>query len=141
MKYKAIAQCKDNFPVSRQCEVLGVSESGYYAWQKRPPSRREQANAKLKETVYSRWKHYRGIYGAPRIYEELRAEGICVGRHRVARLMQEMGIQGKMPRKRRSRTTLSDPTHTVTPNLLNRQFHAQQCADCLANRYHLYRYR
>ena len=41
--------------------------------------------------------------------------------------MQEMGIQGKMPRKRRPRTPQSDPTHTAVPNLLNRQFHAQQC--------------
>ena len=127
MKYEAIAQCKDDFPVSRQCAVLGVSESGYYAWQHRPPSHRDQANAILKETIYSRWAHSRGIYGAPRIYEELRAEGICVGRHRVARLMQAMGIQGKMPRKRHPRTTQSDPTHTAAPNLLNRQFHARQC--------------
>lgn len=127
MKYEAIKQGKDDFPVSRQCEVLGVSESGYYAWQHRPPSRRDQANAILKETIYSRWERYGGIYGAPRIYEELRAEGICVGRHRVARLMQAMGIQGKMLRKRHPRTTQSDPTHTAAPNLLNRQFHAQQC--------------
>ncbi len=126
MKYEAIAQCKDDFPVSCQCAILGVSESGYYAWHQRAPSHRDQANAML-ETIYSHWERYRGIDGAPRIYEELRAAGICVGHHRVARLMRDMGIQGKMARKRHPRTTQSDPTHRAAPNLLNRQFHAQQC--------------
>jgi len=81
----------------------------------------------LKIKIYSLWEHFRGIYGAPRVYEELRAEDICVGRHRVARLMQKMGIQGKMSRKRRPRTTQADPTHIAAPNLLDRQFYAQQC--------------
>ena len=122
MKYAAIDQGKTDFPVSRQCVVLGVSESGYYAWRTRPPSRREQENIMLREAIYGLWEQYHGIYGAPRIVADLRDQGLCVGRHRVARLMREMGIQGKMPQKRRPRTTQSDPTHTVTPNVLNRQF-------------------
>ena len=127
MRYEAIEQSRGDFPLSRQCEVLGVSESGYYAWRKRPPSCRAQENVVLKETIYSLWQAYRGIYGAPRIYAELQDQGLCVGRHRVSRLMQEMGIQGKMPRKRRPRTTQSDPTHFAAPNLLGRQFDANRC--------------
>jgi putative transposase len=100
MKYEAIDQGKTDFPVSRQCVVLGVSESGYYAWRTRPPSRREQENIMLREAIYGLWEQYHGIYGAPRIVAELRDQGLCVGRHRVARLMREMGIQGKMPQKR-----------------------------------------
>ena len=122
MKYAAIEQSKEDFPVSRQCVVLGVSESGYYAWRTRLPSHREQENIMLREAIYGLWEQYRGIYGAPRIVAELRDQGLCGGRHRVARLMREMGIQGKMPQKRRPRTTQSDPTHTVAPNVLNRQF-------------------
>lgn len=127
MKYEAIAQNKGEFPVARQCEVLGVSESGYYGWAKRPPSRHEQENTMLKERIHGLWQQYHGIYGAPRIYAELRAQGVCISRHRVARLMREMSIQGKMPRKRRPRTTQADPSHRTAPNLLDRQFDAQQC--------------
>jgi transposase InsO family protein len=127
MTYQSIEYSKAEFPVARQCAVLDVSESGYYAWQNRPPSQRERENLALKEAIYSLWESYQGIYGAPRIYEELQAQGVCVGRHRVTRLMQELGIAGKMPRKRRPRTTLSDPTHTPAPNLLNRNFEASRC--------------
>ena len=127
MKYEAIEQSRGDFPLSRQCDVLGVSASGYYAWRKRPPSGRAQENAVLKETIYSLWEAYRGTYGAPRIYAELQDQGLCVGRHRVSRLMQEMGIQGKIPRKRRPRTTQSDPTHSAAPNRLGRQFDARRC--------------
>ena len=127
MKFEAIEQSKAEFPVSRLCDTLDVSESGYYAWLKRPPSRRDEENAVLKDRIYALWKQFRGIYGAPRIYAELQAQGIRVGRHRVARLMQQAGIQGKMPRKRRPRTTRTDPAHTPAPNLLDRQFHASRC--------------
>ena len=77
--------------------------------------------------IYSVWKHNRGIYGALRIQDVLKDEGLEVGRHRVARLMRTLGIQGKMPHKRRPRTTKSDPTHVVAPNVLNRQFQAKRC--------------
>ena len=127
MKFKAIEQSKTEFPVSRLCDTLDVSESGYYAWLKRPPSRRDEENAVLTERIYALWKQFRGIYGAPRIYAELQAQGMRVGRQRVACLMQQAGIQGKMPRKRRPRTTRADPAHTPAPNLLDRQFHARRC--------------
>jgi putative transposase len=126
MTYEMIEYSQDEFPVARQCEVLAVSESGYYAWQKRVPSRREQENLALKEAIYSLWELYSGIYGAPRIYEELRECGYCVGRKRVATLMREMG-KGKMPHKRRPCTTRSDPTHMPAPNLLDRNFEARRC--------------
>lgn len=127
MTYQSIEYSKAEFPVARQCAVLAVSESGYYAWQQRVPSRRKRENLALKEAIYSLWESYQGIYGAPRIYEELRGRGSSVGRHRVANLMREMGIQGKMPRKHRPCTTLSDPTHAPAPNILNRNFEASRC--------------
>jgi len=127
MKYAAIAECKQDFPVVRLCAVLQVSESGYYAWLKREPSRRQQENAVLSERIKQVWMQFRGLYGAPRIHAELQAQGLCVGRHRVARLMRQVGISGKRACKRRPRTTQSDPTHPVAPNLLDRQFTASRC--------------
>lgn len=127
MKYEAIEQNESGQPVSRQCKVLEVSESGYYAWRKRPPSEREKENDSLKVKIYSAWKHNRGVYGALRIQDALKDDGLAVGRHRVARLMRMLGIQGKMLRKRRPQTTKSDPAHVVAPNVLNRQFQAERC--------------
>jgi len=126
MKYSAIERARDEFPVRRLCAVLGVSESGYYAWLKHEPSLRERENASLRESICALWRQFRGIYGAPRIHAELRDQGVKVGRHRVARLMRQAGIRGKTPCKRRPRTTQSDPTHPVAPNLLDRQFTAHR---------------
>jgi transposase InsO family protein len=126
MKYSAIERTRDEFPVRRLCAVLGVSESGYYAWLKHEPSQRALENVRLRETICALWRQFRGIYGAPRIHAELRDQGVKVGRHRVARLMRQAGIRGKAPSKRRPRTTQSDPTHPVAPNLLDRQFTADR---------------
>lgn len=128
MTYEAIRQSSEEFPVARQCAVLGVSESGYYAWRNRLPGQREQENTALKETIYTLWNASGRIYGAPRIHHALQHdEGMCIGHNRVARLMREMGITGKMPRRKRPRTTQSDPTHMPAPNILARNFVASRC--------------
>ena len=126
MKYAAIKDCQEEFPVSRLCAVLNIAESGYYAWWKRAPGPREQENRELQQTIGTIWKQYRGIYGAPRIHAELQEQGISAGHNRVARLMRQAGIQGKTACKRRPHTTQSDPTHPVAANLLDRQFTAHR---------------
>jgi transposase InsO family protein len=126
MKYAAIDQSKDDFPVARLCETLDVSESGYYAWSKREPSTRMVENSCLRDRIVHLWHQVHGIYGAPRIHAELLAQGIHIGRNRVAKLMREAGIRGRSPRKRRPRTTQADPTHSVAPNVLDRHFAASR---------------
>lgn len=64
-------------------------------------------------------------YGSPRIYKELRKEGLWVGRNRVARLMHENGLISTYKRPRRPRTTDSTHDQPVSPNLLNRNFKAE----------------
>ena len=89
-----------SYPVSMMCRLLEVSTSGYYAWRRRPPSKRSQEDELLLEKI----RHYHCIskstYGAPRIFEDLREEGLSVGRNRVARLMRAAGLQGVTRRKR-----------------------------------------
>lgn len=72
------------------------------------------------------WHKFRRIYGAPRIWPELVANGVKVSLNHVAKLMREVGIRGKTARKYRPQTTQSDPTHAVAPNLLNRNFKGHQ---------------
>ena len=82
------------FRIAAMARVLGVSPSGYYAWRRRPPSARTQADADLEARVQSIHRHSRGTYGAPRIHAELTAGGTVVSRKRVARLMRSAGIAG-----------------------------------------------
>ena len=95
------------YPIACQCRVLGVSTSGYYAWQRRPPSHRTQANRALSQEIAKIHKQSRGIYGARRVQAQLRADGTAVSRRRVARLMRASGLQGVT--RRRVATTRRDP--------------------------------
>jgi putative transposase len=126
MTYECVKTCACEFPVARVCAVLDVSESGYYAWLKRTPSQREQANQTLKERIVAIWEQFKQCYGAPRIHAELQAQGLCVGKNRIARLMQRLGICGKGGQKRRPRTTQADSNHPVAPNVLAQQFDVEQ---------------
>ena len=76
------------FPIRTMARVLGVSASGYYAWRGRPASARATADADLTRKLRTIHAASRGIYGAPRIHAELKAEGVPVSRKRVARLMR-----------------------------------------------------
>jgi transposase InsO family protein len=90
------------------CRVLGVSPSGYYAWRKRPLSTRARTDVELTARVEMVHRASRGTYGAPRIHAELTAEGLPIGRKRIARLMRAAGLQGVSRRK--VRTTVRDET-------------------------------
>ena len=126
MTYECVAACADEFPVALVCTLLQVSESGYYAWLKRTPSQREQANQSLKARIVAIWEQFKQCYGVPRIHAELQAQGLRVGKNRVARLMQRLGIRGKGGQQRRPRTTQADASHPVAPNILAQAFDVEQ---------------
>ncbi len=109
-------------PVAALCRTLGVSLSGYYAWRKRPLSPRARADVELTAQIEAVHRDSRGTYGAPRIHAELAAEGIRIGRKRVARLMRTAGLQGVS--RRTCRTTVRDETARPAPDLVERQFTA-----------------
>ena len=86
------------------CALYGVTRAGYYAWCRRDPSAREIEDRSLIERVRQVHQRSRGFYGSPRVTEQLRNEGVVIGQRRVARLMQQAGIQGRSARLyRRSR--------------------------------------
>ena len=83
--YRFMSANQARFRVATMARVLGVSTSGYYAWRRRPPSVRAQADADLTVRVRAIHDDSRGTYGAPRIHAELAEAGVAVGRKRVAR--------------------------------------------------------
>ena len=112
------------FPIATMCRVLEVSTSGYYAWLNRPPSKRDRDDAMLTEKIRVIHRRSRGTYGAPRIHAELRDAGICVGRKRVARLMQAAGLEG-VSRRKTPTTTIRSERERPAPDLVERDFSAE----------------
>jgi putative transposase len=105
------------------CRVLGVSTSGYYAWQSREQCERARTDAALSERIAQIHRASRETYGAPRIHLELHEEGQRVGRKRVARLMRTRNVVG-VSRRRSFHTTRRDPAARPAPDLVDRKFTA-----------------
>jgi len=109
--------------IATMCRVLGVSPSGYYAWQHRAPAARAQRDAALTMKIHTIHLESRGTYGAPRVHAELAAQGIAIGRKRVARLMRTARLRG-VSRRKWVVTTTQDRDALPAPDLVQRQFTA-----------------
>ncbi len=114
MKYPCIEQHKYEFPIVVMCNVLGVSESGLYAWRKRPTCQRRREDAQLTQEIQQIFVTHRGRYGSPRIHRELKDQGRRTSRKRVARLVREAEMSARRKR-RRVLTTRRHATHPVAP--------------------------
>src|ERR1700730_10732070 len=108
MKFQPIDKAKNEFPIHRLCGVLGVSQSGYFAWKDRPASRRQHDDMVLLAHVRSAFALSNGTYGSPPMMSELQDHSFAVGRRRTARLMHENGLKARQKR-RFKRTTDNDP--------------------------------
>ena len=125
MRYAFIQHHKRVWPIRVQCRVLGVSVSGYHqhlARRREIAQRRHLSDEALLVHIRAAYAEHRGAYGWPRIWRQLRAHGIGVGKQRVQRLMQRHGIRARG--KRRFGITTTDSRHDlpIAPNLLNRNF-------------------
>lgn len=107
------------------CRVLGVSASGYYAWRQRRPSARQQANEAMVERIRAIHAESEATYGSPRVHAELKAQGIPCNKKRVERLMRVHCIRARQRKRWRPRTTDSEHSLPVAPNVLNRAFQAE----------------
>ena len=81
--YTFIQSQHDQFPVQLMCRVLGVAPSGYYAWLQQPLSNRAQEDARLLRLIRASFTASHGIYGAPRVFLDLREAGETCSKHRV----------------------------------------------------------
>ena len=124
MKYALIRRNRRLWPIRVQCQVLGVSVTGYHEHMARLLTiarRRHLSDEALLVHIRAVFAAHRGAYGWPRVWRQLRAEGVRVGKLRVQQLMQQHGIRARG--KRRFRIT-TDSRHSlpIAPNLLNRNF-------------------
>ena len=93
MSYRFMAQYQHEFDVVVMCTALGVSRSGYYAWQERgQTTQHEQADETLMAHLQQIFEDSHATYGRPHIYAELKAQDSLCRRHRVAWLMRQVGI-------------------------------------------------
>ena len=114
---------KAEFPITKLCQYLQVSPSGFYAARGRPESTHAITDRRLKVLVRASFDASKHRYGSPRIHEDLIEQHERVGRKRLVRLMQEDGLRARL-RKRYKLTTMSDHDQPVAANLLDRQFDA-----------------
>jgi putative transposase len=111
------------FPVRAMCRVLDLSSSGYYAWLRRPPSKRAKRDAELVVQIRTAYDENRQVYGRPRIHAELKDNGERVGEKRVGRLMKAEGIEG-VSRRKGPKTTIRGKEARPWADLVERDFQA-----------------
>lgn len=121
MRFQFIAAEKAHYPVHILCRCLRVTRSGFYASQRRGPSRRSREDLELIHRLRLVHAIHRRVYGRPRLHRALRAEGRRISAKRVARLMRAAGLTAKGRRRFRV-TTDSQHAWPVAANQLARQF-------------------
>ena len=124
MRFAWIKEHEKEFTLIIMCDALNVSDSGYYAWIGRKPSQRQQHRAELVERIQQVHQESHQIYGSPRIYIELKEQGVDVCLNTVAKYMRQERIRSKVKRPFRLLTTDSDHPFPVAANLLQREFEA-----------------
>jgi putative transposase len=121
VRYGQIEALRQDYPAAALCRLLGVSESGYHAWRKRPPSARARQEARLEMEIRAAHQRTRETCGPERLQAELSDHGVRVGLHRIKRIRKKLGLRCRQKRKFKA-TTDSKHTLPVAPNLLDRQF-------------------
>jgi putative transposase len=122
--FRFIRAEKATHPVSLLCRLLGVSRSGFHAWERRAPSQRSLEDAWLVEQIRAVHTRSRETYGSPRVHAELRRQGLRVGRKRAERLMRIAGLSGSH-RRRKGKTTIRVQGVRVADDLVDRNFVAE----------------
>lgn len=124
MKFRFVKDHLADYPLEAVCRTLAISRSGYYAWCKREAGVRQRRRAELAAKIRAVHAESRQVYGSPRVYRALKAQGERVCENTVAKVMRDNGLQAKRKRKFVPRTTDSAHGLPLAPNLLNRQFEA-----------------
>jgi transposase InsO family protein len=122
VRFAFIRAEKANHEVSVLCRALEVSRQGFYAWLARKPCQRKLTDEVLRRRIHRAFAESGARYGAPRVQQELSAQGQSTSRKRVARLMRQEGLVARHRRRRFIHTTDSRHGFPVAPNVVNRNF-------------------
>ena len=121
---------RDTFGVEPVCRALQIAPSGYrrhaarqHDASQRPP--RARRDASLMPEIQRVWRGNLQVYGAYKVWRQLKREGIVVARCTVERLMRTAGLHGVV-RGSVVRTTISDPSTPCPSDKVNRQFRADR---------------
>jgi putative transposase len=119
---------RGSYGVEPICQVLPIAPSTYHEQRARQsdPGRlplRARRDARLKPEIRRVWEANFRVYGARKVWRQLRREGVAVARCTVERLMAQMGLQGAV-RGRKFRTTVPDAAAARPADLVNREFTA-----------------
>jgi transposase InsO family protein len=110
------------YPVTVLCEVMRVSRSGFYDYMDRFKNPKDRSDeTALQRRIKEIFDQSRGSYGSRRVAKQLKDEGHQIGRYKVRRIMRQMGLRAKTPRRFKL-TTDSRHSFPVAPNVLNRNF-------------------
>lgn len=115
------------WPVAEMRSALKVTRQGCYAWRRRPPGARGRRDAELSAKISEIYAASRGVYGAPKVFAELRRAGVRTPRKRVARLMRENGWTGTTrgcARRPKGERKAAAPQANAAPDLVRRDFSA-----------------
>lgn len=123
MKYGFIRDHRTQFPVASLCRQLAVSRSGFHAWLNRPTSAHRLADQRLLIDIRRVHMEHRQVYGGVKTWRTLNARGIACGKHRVARLRREAGIEARRTQRQRIMVE-HHKTAAPAPDLLVRRFTA-----------------
>jgi putative transposase len=104
------------------CEILNVSRSGYYKYLKNPERKSYFREKEILEKIILSYQNSRGIYGSPRITEDLKNKGYVLSKSKIARIMKMNKIYSKIRQKYKPITMIRDSKATASPNLLNQNF-------------------
>jgi putative transposase len=126
MKFGFIAKHRNVWPVAWLCEALGVSRSGFHAWLHRGRCARSLADEAMMSTVRASFVASARTYGARRVWRDVLAEGFACGLHRIERLMRTNALRARPRRRALPRDDGLRMTTAVAPNVLDRQFTADQ---------------
>ncbi|MGP3938377.1 IS3 family transposase [Streptomyces sp. 6N106] len=126
-RFQFVEDHRGAFGVKRLCRILAVPRSGFYRWLAGASARasRARADAELAEHINRIHQESDGTYGVPRVTAELKEAGKPVNHKRVERVMRKFRIVGLHLRKK-VRTTIPEPSATPVPDLLQRDFAAQE---------------
>ncbi len=125
-----IDEHRETYGVEPICRQLPIAPSVYYEQKARERDSgrnplRVAREAELREAIERVWKENFGVYGARKVWLQLRREGVAVARCTVERLMRAMGLQGVV-RGRKTRTTIPADLAERPRDLVQRQFQADR---------------